>query len=87
VVRILILLYSVVPYVLGGAGLRATIVSMARQSFKDVLTQLFPDPVERPTYLWVGLWFEERYLLQSIGQDHIDYRDTTGKLSPRIGRR
>jgi protein-S-isoprenylcysteine O-methyltransferase Ste14 len=38
-------------------------------------------------YIWIGLWFEERDLVQAIGQDYIDYRDQTGKLFPRIGRR
>jgi protein-S-isoprenylcysteine O-methyltransferase Ste14 len=37
-------------------------------------------------YIFVGLWFEERDLVKTIGQDYIDYRAETGKLFPRISR-
>lgn len=38
-------------------------------------------------YIIVGLWFEERDLVASIGQDYVDYKEETGKLFPRLTRR
>lgn len=35
-------------------------------------------------YIFIGLWFEERDLVESIGQDYIDYRQETGKVFPKI---
>lgn len=35
-------------------------------------------------YIYIGLWFEERDLVEHIGQDYVDYRKETGKLFPRL---
>ncbi|MEM7358360.1 MAG: methyltransferase [Pseudomonadota bacterium] len=35
-------------------------------------------------YIFIGLWYEERDLVESIGQDYVDYKQETGKLFPRL---
>mgnify|MGYP007130752886 CR=1 FL=1 len=38
-------------------------------------------------YIFVGVWFEERDLIASFGERYRVYREQTGMLLPRFGRR
>lgn len=36
-------------------------------------------------YIFIGLWFEERDLIEEHGEDYLAYRQETGKLFPKFG--
>ena len=35
-------------------------------------------------YIFIGLWFEERDLIEEIGQPYVEYRKEAGKLFPKF---
>lgn len=38
-------------------------------------------------YMLIGIFWEERDLVSTFGDDYRNYRATTGMLAPRFGRR